>query len=70
MLKMNNWDLADHEKFLQVVLNKYLAKIYYEETKVTLLEPMKCVVGVVKAGLLNILWVPHFSRMTINTACA
>jgi len=34
MLKMEDWDLADHEKFPQLVLKKYLVKIYYEETRV------------------------------------
>lgn len=69
ILKMEDWDLADHEKFLQLVSNKYLDKIYYEETEVTWLEPMKWVVGVDKVRLLNILWVSHFNRMIINTVC-
>lgn len=66
---MEDWDLDDHEKFLNLVTNKCLVKIYYEENRVTQLEPMKWVVGVEKAGLLNMLWVPRFSRATINIVC-
>lgn len=69
MIKMEDWDLEDHEKFPQLSLDKYLAKIYYEETEVTQLEPMKWVLRVEKAGLLNVLWILHFIRMIINTAC-
>lgn len=68
-LKMEDWDLVDNEKFLHLATNKYLAKIYYEGTGVMRLEPMKWVAGVEKVGLLNMLWVPHFSRTSINMMC-
>lgn len=48
---------------------KYLSKVYYEESEVTQLEPMKWVAGVGAAGLLNMLWVPHISHSKINTIC-
>lgn len=35
VLKIEDWDLEDHDKLPQMVSNKYLAKIYYEETGVT-----------------------------------
>lgn len=70
MLKMEDWDLADHERFPHLVTNKYMTKCYYEETGVTLLEPMKWVRGVGQAGLLHMLCMPHFHRSTVNTVCA
>jgi len=68
-LKMEDWDLVDHEKFPHLVTNKYSAKIYYENIIVTRLETMKWVTGVEKFELLNMLWGPHFSQTTINTMC-
>lgn len=47
----------------------YLNKVYYEESEVTCLETMKWVVKVGCAGLLKMLWVPHFSQSAINTIC-
>lgn len=54
-LKLEDWDLVDHKKFPHHALNKYLAKIYYEENWVTHLEIMKWVMGVEKGGLLSML---------------
>lgn len=34
-LKMEDWDLEDHEKFPQLALNNYLVKIYYKDSEVT-----------------------------------
>lgn len=54
-LKLEDWDLGDHEKFPQLAPNKYLSKIYYEETRVTILEPMKWAAGVENVSLLNMI---------------
>lgn len=35
LLKMEDWDLADHEKFLHLATHKYMKNIYYDETRVT-----------------------------------
>lgn len=67
-LKLADWDLVEHEKFPQLAPNKNLVNIYYEETEVTWLEPMKWVMGVEKVGLLKMLWVSHFNRTNINIA--
>jgi len=66
-LKMEDWDLGDHDKFPQLAPNKYLKKVYYEELDITRLEPMNWVAGFVGTGLLNMFWVPHFSHTNINT---
>lgn len=54
-LKMEYWDLGDHEKFPQLEPTKYISKVYYKETKVTRLEPMKWVASVGAMKLLNML---------------
>lgn len=56
-LKLKDWDVVDHGKFPQLAPNKSLVKIYYAETNVMQLELMKWVMGVEKAGLLNMLWI-------------
>lgn len=30
ILKMEDWDLIDHEKFPHLATNKYMMKIYYQ----------------------------------------
>lgn len=45
-LTMEDCDLGDHKKFPWLASKKYLAKNYFEETRVTRLEPMKWVMGV------------------------
>lgn len=35
VLKMEDWDLIDHEKFPHLATNKYMTNVYYEETRVT-----------------------------------
>ena len=66
ILKIKDWDLTDHERFPHLVTSKYMTKIYYEETRVTWLEPMKWVRGVEQVGLLHMLCVPNFHRSIIN----
>lgn len=69
MWKMEDWDLADHKRLPHLVTSKYMMKIYYEETGVMWLEPMKWVRGVEQAGLMHMLSIPHFHRLTINMVC-
>jgi len=45
---MEDWDLVDHEKLPHLETNKYLVKIYYEETRVMRLETMKWVMRLKK----------------------
>lgn len=66
LLKLEDWDIADHEKFPHLATNKYVTKIYYEEAGFTSLEPMKWVKGIEQAGLLHMLCVSHFHRSIIN----
>lgn len=40
LLKMEDWDLADHAKFPYLATDKYMWKVYYEEMGVTTLEMM------------------------------
>ncbi len=68
-LYMEDWDLSDREKFPLLDPNKYLKAVYYEEVGFTRLEPMKCVAGIEHARLMNMLYVPHFGRRTINSIC-
>jgi len=69
LLEMENWDLTDEAKFPHLVTVKYLRKVYYIETGVTMLEREEWVCGVEQSGLLNLLWVPHYHNTPINTIC-
>jgi len=66
---MEDWDLADHAKFLHLATEKYMRRVYYEETGVIVLEIEEWVCSVEKSGFLNLLWVPHYHRTPINTIC-
>lgn len=46
------WDLMDSDKFPQLVADKLL--------------PRKWLLGVEKAGLLNLRWIPHYHRVAIT----
>jgi len=69
LLKMEDWDLVDHAKFPHLAMDKYMWKVYYEETGVTTLETREWVRSVEQLGLLNLLWVPHDHRTPINMIC-
>lgn len=65
-LKLEDWDLADHERFPKLTMESYMRRVYYKEYGVTMLEPMEWIRGVNQSGLLNLLWVPHYHRSNIN----
>lgn len=69
VLEMEDWDLVDHKRFLHLATRKYMNNIYYEETGVMMLEPMKWVRGVKQARLLHMLCISDFHRIVINTMC-
>jgi len=46
VLKLKDLDVVDHEKLPHLATNKYMTKIYYEETRVKKLAPMQWVKGV------------------------
>lgn len=43
LLKMEDWDLVDHETFPHLATHKYTMNIYYYEARVIYLEPMQWV---------------------------
>jgi len=55
---MRNFDLT---------LNKYLKKVYYEDSDVIHLESMRWVARIRDVGLLNMLWVSYFNHTNLNT---
>jgi len=59
MLKLEDWDLTNTEQFPHLVTDQLMHRILHKTTKVTSLEPQKWLKGVDKAGLLNLLLVPH-----------
>lgn len=69
VLKMEYEDIINHERFPHFSTHKYMTKIYYEETRVTQLEPMKWLRGVKQARLLHMLYVKKFHMSIINTVC-
>lgn len=65
-LKMEDWDLADRERFPHLVMENYMKQVYYKESSVTALEPVEWIRRENQSGLLNLLWVPHYHRSNIN----
>lgn len=51
-IKFKDWELADNDKFLELAEDKLLSQ--------------KWLLGVEKAGLLNLKWIPHYHCMTIT----
>lgn len=66
---MEDWDLTHQEKFQNLVTSQCISCIYYEDTEVTKLKPMKRVRGFQLAGLFHMLFVPQFYRSNINKVC-
>lgn len=67
LLEMEYLDLTDHTKFLHLETDKSMQQIYYDDTGVTILEPMKWVHDVEQSRLLNLFLVPHYHYTPINT---
>ena len=66
VLKMEDWDLADHAKFPHLEIPHLMKPKENTAVGVTELEPQKWLHGVEKVGLLNLLLVPHFHRAPIT----
>lgn len=54
---MEDWDLADHAKFPHLAIEKYMRRVYYAESGVTVLEIEEWFGGVEHSIFLNLLWV-------------
>ena len=68
LLKMEDWDLADQEKFPELSPSMYLENIPYDDGMVRV-EPKSWALGLQKSRLLNLLHIPHFGCSTINDIC-
>ncbi len=58
--------MADHEKFPHLAIKKLTRVIINTTTRMTTLESRRWLRGVGKAGLLNLLWVPHYNRTPVT----
>lgn len=65
-LKLEYWDLGDIEWFPQLAIDTFVKQFFYKEFGVTMLELVEWIRGVNKAGLLNLLWVPHYHHTPIS----
>lgn len=65
LLKLEDQDLADTEKFLHLVREQIRHHIVHTTTRMNTLELQKWLRGVDKAGLLNLLWVSHYNHTPI-----
>ena len=61
-MKLEDWDLADHEKFPHLVIEQLMRYIIDMNSGMTALEPQRWLRGVDKARFLNLLWVLHYNR--------
>ena len=66
MLKFEDWDLSDHEKFPHLVTVKIMRQKIDALAGMIKLEPCKWLRGVEKVGLLNLLWVSHYHRALVT----
>lgn len=62
ILKIKDWDLADHENFMHLPTEQLMHHIINTNTGMTTLEPRKWIRGVEKEGLHNLLLVPHYNH--------
>lgn len=67
LLKMEDLDLANHDRFPHLVTANYVKHIYYVDSGVIVLEMVEWIRRVENSGLLKLLWVPHYHGTTINT---
>ncbi len=61
-----DWDLVDMEQFPHLATDNFIQRVFYKDLGVTTVELVKWICGVEKAGLLNLLWVPHYHHTPIN----
>lgn len=66
LLKLEDWDLANHQKFPYLMTEQLMHHIIDTTIGMTTLEPWKWLRGVDKVGLLNLLWVSHYSLAPIT----
>lgn len=66
LLKLKDWELADHEKFPHLVIQQLMHHIINTSTRMNALEPRRWLRVVDKVGLLNLLWVSHYNRTLIT----
>jgi len=58
MTKFEDWDLVNSETFPHLETIQLMKQ--RKEGLVTMLQPWKCLPRVEEAGLLHLLWIPHF----------
>lgn len=66
LLKLEDWDLANDDKFPHLAIEQLMCRIIDTTTGMTTLEPRRWLRGADKAGLFNLLWVPHCNRTLIT----
>ena len=66
LLKLEDWDLADNEKFPHLATKQLMHCIIDTNSAMTALELWRWLRGVDKAGLLNLIWVPHYNRTLVT----
>ncbi len=66
ILKLEYWDLVDHEKFPHLATEKLMCHIIDINMGMTTLEPWRWLKGVEKAGFLNLLWVPQYNYTSVT----
>jgi len=67
LLKIEDWDLAKHERFPHLTIENYMRHVHYPDSGVTKLETVAWIHRVENSRLLNLLWVPHYHHTNINT---
>lgn len=50
LLKIEDWDLVDHEQFPHLVNENYMRRVYYQDSGVTELETVEWIHGVNNPG--------------------
>lgn len=66
LLKLEDWDLADTERFPHLEMDQLMHHVFQKTTGMTVLEAQKWLRGMDKAKLLNLIWVPHYNSAPIT----
>jgi hypothetical protein len=68
-LRYSNHNLSDANKFPELATQNYLRTVMRLGSLVMTLESKEWVTGLQRAGILNLLEIPHFGRITEINAC-
>ena len=65
-LKLEDWDLANTERFPHLATDNFMQRVFYKDSGVIALEPVKWISWVEKERFMILLWVSYYHHAPIN----